>query len=140
MTDKYRDIIDLPNHKSKIFPQMSIYDRSAQFASFQALSGFEDSIKETNRQTDKFTPLSDDEKAELDNNLSFLSQKLSLSPSVVVTYFIPDLKKEGGSFVSVEGNLKKIDKVNRFLTLDKDYRIDFDFITDLKILNQKELI
>ena len=140
MTDKYRDIIDLPHHKSKIFPHMSIYDRSAQFASFQALSGFEDSIKETNRQTDKFTPLSDDEKAELDNNLSFLSQKLCLSPRIAITYFIPDLKKEGGSYVSVEGTLKKIDKVNRFITLDKDYRIDFDFIVDIKILNQKELI
>lgn len=140
MTNKYRDIIDLPHHKSKIFPQMSIYDRSAQFASFQALTGFEDSIKETNRQTDRFTPLSDDEKAELDGNLLFLSQRLHLSPRVVITYFIPDPKKQGGSYVSVEGDLRKIDKVNRFLTLDKDFRIDFDFISDLKILNQKDLI
>ena len=36
---KYDDIIDLPHHVSKVHPQMSIWDRSAQFAPFAALTG-----------------------------------------------------------------------------------------------------
>ena len=140
MIDKYRDIIDLPHHQSKIYPQMSINDRAAQFSSFQALTGFEDKIKETNRLTDKFVPPSESEMAELDNKLLLLSAKLSLNPVVTITYFVPDKKKDGGAYVSVQGTLKKIDKVNKFLTLDKDFRIKFSTITDIKIKNEEELI
>ena len=140
MIDKYRDIIDLPHHQSKIYPQMSINDRAAQFSSFQALTGFEDKIKETNRLTDKFVPPSESEMAELDNKLLLLSAKLSLDPVVTITYFVPDKKKDGGAYVSVQGTLKKIDKVNKFLTLDKDFRIEFSTITDIKIKNEEELI
>jgi len=42
----YSDIIDLPHHRSKTHPHMSLYDRSAQFAPFAALSGYDDMIKE----------------------------------------------------------------------------------------------
>ena len=44
---KYDDIIDLPHHVSKVHPQMSIWDRSAQFAPFAALTGHEEAIAET---------------------------------------------------------------------------------------------
>ena len=48
--NKYEDIINLPHHVSKKHPQMSLYERSAQFAPFAALTGHEDAIKETERQ------------------------------------------------------------------------------------------
>ena len=48
---KYDDIIDLPHHVSKVHPQMSIWDRSAQFAPFAALTGHEEAIAETARLT-----------------------------------------------------------------------------------------
>lgn len=132
MTDKYADIINLPHHVSKTHPQMSINDRAAQFSSFQALTGFEDNIKESNRLTDKFIPPSEDEKIELDHKLTLLSIHLSMRPAVQITYFVPDTRKDGGSYVTTEGNLIKIDKVNRFLTLEKDYKIFFDAIVDIK--------
>ena len=43
---QYDDIINLPHHVSKKHPQMSLYARSAQFAAFSALTGYEDVIKE----------------------------------------------------------------------------------------------
>ena len=47
---KYDDIINLPHHVSKKHPQMSLYARSAQFAAFSALTGYEDVIKEKERE------------------------------------------------------------------------------------------
>ncbi len=46
---KYDDIINLPHHVSKKYPQMSLENRSAQFAPFAALKGYEEEIKETAR-------------------------------------------------------------------------------------------
>lgn len=43
----YDDIIDLPHHQSKKHPQMSRYDRAAQFSPFAALTGHQEAIKET---------------------------------------------------------------------------------------------
>ena len=47
---QYEDIINLPHHVSKKHPQMSLYARSAQFASFAALTGYEDAIKEKEKR------------------------------------------------------------------------------------------
>ena len=47
---KYDDIINLERPKSKKHPQMSLYARSAQFAPFAALTGYEDIIKETAKE------------------------------------------------------------------------------------------
>ena len=46
---KYDDIINMPHHVSKKHPQMSLYNRSAQFAPFAALTGYEDMVKETKK-------------------------------------------------------------------------------------------
>ena len=43
----YDDIINLPHHVSKRHPQMSMWNRAAQFAPFAALTGYEDAIKDT---------------------------------------------------------------------------------------------
>ena len=43
---KYDDIIKLEHHVSKIHPRMSIEARSAQFAPFSAVTGYEDEVSE----------------------------------------------------------------------------------------------
>ena len=43
--DNYDDIINLPHHVSKRHPQMSMWNRAAQFAPFSALTGYEDAIR-----------------------------------------------------------------------------------------------
>ena len=42
--NKYEDIINLPHHLSKKYPQMSIEARAAQFSAFAVLTESEDSI------------------------------------------------------------------------------------------------
>ena len=46
----YDDIINLPHHFSRKHPQMSMYQRAAQFAPFAALNGHNEAIEETARQ------------------------------------------------------------------------------------------
>ena len=53
MNDSYEDIINLPHHVSKKYPQMPVSDRAAQFIPFMALTGYEDAVEETARLTDR---------------------------------------------------------------------------------------
>lgn len=50
--DNYDDIINLPHHVSKSHPQMSMWNRAAQFAPFAALTGYDDTIKETAKENE----------------------------------------------------------------------------------------
>ena len=43
----YDDIINLPHHVSQKHPQMSMYQRAAQFAPFAALTGHSEAIEDT---------------------------------------------------------------------------------------------
>ena len=46
---KYDDIINMKHHVSKVHKQMSLEERSAQFAPYAALEGYEDEIKEATK-------------------------------------------------------------------------------------------
>lgn len=45
--ERYDDIINLPHYVSTRHPQMSMWNRAAQFAPFAALTGYEDAISES---------------------------------------------------------------------------------------------
>ncbi len=61
----YEDIINLPHHVSKKHPQMTMYQRAAQFAPFAALVGHDRAIEETAREnTDKYSSHSCPEQAD----------------------------------------------------------------------------
>jgi hypothetical protein len=52
----YDDIINLPHHVSERHPQMTMWNRAAQFAPFSALAGYEDAIRSALAlATDKFS-------------------------------------------------------------------------------------
>ena len=42
----YDDIINLSHHVSKRHPQMSMWNRAAQFAPFAAMTGYAEAVKE----------------------------------------------------------------------------------------------
>ncbi len=127
----YDDIIKLNRPKSK-FPQMSISDRASQFAPFQALNGFSDNIKESERIVDKKIELDDNQKELLDQKLNFiLNNKNNLN--VTITYFIPDLKKIGGSYVKIKGIIIKVNLIDGFLVLSNKEKIYLQDILSLEI-------
>ena len=114
---RYDDLLDLPHHVSVTHPHMSLYDRAAQFAPFKALTGYEDDVEETARLTDRRVELDADSIARLDARLRLLEERLADVPTVSVTYFQPDERKDGGSYETVTGVVKKIDAVKRVLIL-----------------------
>jgi len=59
MRNEYDDIINLPHHVSKRHPQMSIWNRAAQFAPFAALTGYDDAIKDTAKDNEVFFEIKD---------------------------------------------------------------------------------
>ena len=118
MSVKYDDIINLPHHTSNKHPAMSLEARAAQFAPFAALTGYDEAVKETARFTDKRIVLDDEEKSILDNKLQIIQEQLLKRPEVTFTYFLPDLKKDGGKYVSVTGIVKKIDGYNQVIVVE----------------------
>lgn len=116
--DKYDDIINLPHHVSTKHPQMSIEARSAQFAPFAALTGYEDEVNETARLTNKKVDIDEETKIILNEKLEIIKEKIELKPKVTFTYFVPDLKKEGGKYVTVTDNIKRIDNYSKVIILE----------------------
>ncbi len=131
MSDKYDDIINLPHPSSKRFPRMPLQERAAQFSPFAALTGYDDTIRETARLTDRRVELDESRRLELDAALRDLGARLEARPEVLVTYFLPDARKEGGQYVHVSGRLKKIDAVSRTLLLEDGTRIRIDDVYEL---------
>ena len=128
----YEDIINLPHHVSSKRPQMSMLDRAAQFSPFAALTGYDDAIHETGRLTDEKIDLSEEEKETLDRKQQLLLEKLSDRPALTITYFVPDAKKSGGAYVTISGNLKKIDGYERRMLLLDGTQIPLDDVADIE--------
>lgn len=115
MSEKYKDIIDLPHHVSTKHRHMSRINRAAQFAPFAALSGYGDAVEETARLTDARAELAGTQQEWLNLCLNILRENIAMQPEISVTYFQPDSRKTGGAYLSITGNLRRIDDVERLL-------------------------
>ena len=130
--DRYADIIDLPHHVSVTRRHMSIKDRAAQFSAFAALTGYSDEIKETARLTDDKREMDETELEELSLKLAMILARADEKPYITVTYFSSDQKKSGAVYKTVTGNLKKVDEIERTLTLTDGDIIRLDDIIDIE--------
>lgn len=132
MRGNYDDIMDLPHHVSAVRRPMSMEERAAQFSPFAALTGYGDAIRETGRITGEKRELSEEEREILDRKQNRLLAVRGERPEITVTYFVPDGKKEGGSYVTETGRFGKIDRYGRYLQLDSGIRIPLDNIARLE--------
>lgn len=129
MTDKYADMIYLPHHVSTKHPQMALIDRAAQFAPFAALTGYGAAIKESERQTTVTPTLSQEQVDEINQTLFSLTDLLPAE--VMITYFIPDALKSGGSYHNKTGTLKRIDADNQVLIFSDKTKIPLESIISI---------
>lgn len=126
----YDDIINLKRPISK-HPKMSLYQRSAQFAPFAALTGYEGQVKETARLTDRRIELDEEMKLILDLKIQVIKEMLSDNPEVEITYFIPDTRKDGGKYVTIINNVKKIDSYNEHIIMQNNLKIEIKEIINI---------
>ena len=129
--DNYEDIINLPNYEPKNHKRMSLEARAAQFAPFQALTEYDSEVKEAARLTDKKIEIDEGLKLLLNDKLQILNDNIKQNNKVTITYFVKDTKKDGGKYISVTGNIKKIDMVNELVILKDNSIIPINDIINI---------
>ncbi len=125
------DIINLPYPNPEIeadFP--AEVNRAAQFAPFAALTGYDAAVEETARLTERRIELDDYQKEELNFKLNETKDR----PQTVytITYFLPDLRKKGGEYVSKTGTILKIDEYERIVIMDDGTEIPVNDILTIE--------
>ena len=128
---RYDDIINLPRPVSKKHKPMSIANRAAQFAPFAALVGYDEVIVETGRQTSERIELNEDQMSRINEQLIYLIENKEVCATY--TLYKKDEKKKGGSYVSLDGCIKKYDTDNRRIILEDKTAIYIEDIVSIMI-------
>ena len=106
--------------------------RAAQFSPFAALTGHEDAIFETGRLTQPQIYLAEDAQHDLDCKQRILLERMGEGHEISITYFLPDAKKSGGSYLTVSGIVKKVDSIRNLIFLTDGTQIRTDRIVRLE--------
>lgn len=128
--NKYEDIINLSRPESR-HPRMSLYQRSAQFAPFAALTGYDGQVKETARVTNKKIELDEEMKNILDIKIQIVQALMFNNPKIEVTFFVKDKLKDGGRYDIITDHIKKVDKYNGKFIMNSGLKIDMKEIIDI---------
>ena len=131
---RYDDIIGLPHHVSATRRPMSRESRAAQFSPFAALTGYDDAVRETARLTEMPVELDESRRAELSEVLRQLHERER--PAARITYFVYDLHKAGGAYVTAEGPVKKVDPVYHTVTMADGIMIDMEDIVAVEPMDE----
>lgn len=111
----YEDIRNHERYQLKHHTPMSLESRAAQFAPFAALVGYDEEIREAARSTDGREELSEDAIDALNQAFQKLLEHEEERPLVMVTYFQPDAKKDGGRYMTYTGNFRFYDAEKRVM-------------------------
>lgn len=126
--ERYADIIDLPHHTSSKHPRMSAIARAAQFSPFAALTGYDAEIKETARLTDEKIELDEDSVNDINAKLQYIKDNIDDNPEITVEYFVPDEKKSGGAYLTLNDRVRIIDEYERAIVFVSGKRVMIDDI------------
>ena len=118
MGHDYDDILYLSRPVSGRHARMSMTDRGAQFSPFAALVGYEKVLAESARLTEAESFLDEGGKELLDWKLRYLAGRLEQAGQVRFLCYRPDDRKAGGSYVWLEGIVKKFDLYRRTVVLE----------------------
>lgn len=128
----YEDIVDLPHHISKKYPQPTMADRAARFAPFVAITGYEEMVLEEARVTDDRIEMDESSKAALNEKLNMILEFIDEQPEIKITYFEPDKRKVGGAYVNITGIVKRIDEYEHLVIMTDGKKIYIEDIYNLQ--------
>lgn len=134
----YADILHLSRPQSLRHPVgLPLSSRAAQFAPFAALTGHSEAVVETARLTESYVELSAEQKEELNQSLMRVEDLLEENGycEVEITFFQEDLRKEGGSWTKITGEVKRIEGENQRIRFRNGRDIAFTMIRELIILD-----
>ncbi len=131
--NEYDDIINLPHHQSVKRPHMNSHQRAAQFAPFAALTGYDAAIDETARLTSEKLELSEEQQEYLNQQIQLLIECILKKPQVEITYFVSDERKSGGEYITITGNVRRIDDHNREIVFTDGITVKIDDVWSIKI-------
>ena len=126
---EYEDILYLDHYELKYHPKMDLYSRSAQFAPFQALVGYEKLIEEKGKRKEIEKNVGELEEEKINNCLQALLEYEKKDILVEIIYY----SKKEKTTKKITDIYKKIDIVNHSIIL-KTITIPLIQIKDIKIL------
>ena len=121
----YEDIINKSRPVNNRHKRMSNYERAAQFSPFAALTGLGAATDEKIEQDEEQLNI-------LNNKFAILRRNIAGQPVVTITYFVKDLRKDGGEYVTISGVIKKIDDYQKIIVMQDNIIISIDDIADIK--------
>lgn len=104
--EAYADMLALPHPEPRSRQRMPLANRAAQFAPFDALTGYGALITETARETEEEAELDESQREQLDQCLSRLLRAGTAGPEVTITWFVPDDRKNGGAYQTIRGQVR----------------------------------
>ena len=126
-----RNLLICARPRTEQRPPMPMKNRAAQFAPFAALTGYDDAVRETERLTERRPDVSEDCAEILDRRLHWLLEHPA--SEITVTWFVPDLRKDGGTCRTRICCAKRLNVQRRVLLLEDNECIPISDICDLQI-------
>ena len=126
---EYEDILYLNHYELKYHPKMDLYSRSAQFAPFQALVGYEKLIEEKGKRKESERVVGELEEEKINNCLQTLLEYEKKDILVEIIYY----SKKEKTIKKITDIYQKIDIVNHSIILKKT-TIPLIQIKDIKII------
>ena len=130
--EQYADIINLPHHELTTRQRMPLINRAASFSPFTALTGYDETVKETARLTDDKIELDEGTKEVLNDKLRLAVDQVEMHPEVSITYFLPDKRKAGGAYITTKAVIKRVDEYDRVVVLSDKSTIPIDDIAEIE--------
>lgn len=127
----YDDIILMKHYRSLSRRPMSQTDRAAQFSPFSALTGLNEELDETARLTESLPTLSEGQTEVINNKLRYIADCHPCDDIFQITYFEPDMFKEGGRFLTVSSRVKRFDEASASLLLENGISIKAEYIMQI---------
>ena len=126
---KYDDIMNM-DQPPLIRRRMLNQQRAAQFAPFAALTGYEEIIKETSRLVEPYRELDEQQQNELNHKLERYLKEAVKTP-ILLTYFVPDMYKDGGHYIEESVVIIKMDELHQQLVLEDGRNIPLVYVYDI---------